>query len=128
MTAMRPVPRNIPHEELVAVLEDITARVRAGDSYEGNITWSIPEDPAAPPTSVDVIASYRVGNLQGQGGMRMIGEWAEAPVHAGAVREQLVQLSAAGLAAERELAAITAVLDMLDRIERTGVTEAPDGT
>ncbi len=69
---MRPVPINMGHEALIDVLEDILERVRVGDSFEGHITWSLPEAEGADPRSFDVLAAYRVGNLQGQGGMRMI--------------------------------------------------------
>jgi len=132
MPAMRRVPRNIPHEDLVGLLEDITARVRAGDSFEGSITWALPEDPAAPPTSFDVMASYRIGNLQGQGGMRSIGEWAEMPAHVrtAAMREHLTQLhnsevTAGRLTGGRKLTAIETVLAILDRIEKAATL--PDG-
>jgi len=66
-------PAIISHDELLAVLDDIRLRVAAGDSFEGSIEWMIPEDPSAGPRDFAVRASYRVGNLQGQGGMRMIG-------------------------------------------------------
>ena len=73
------VPDTLDHETLVAVLTDMLERVRAGDSFEGSITWATPEDPAAPARAFDVMASYRIGNLQGQGGMRVIGSWRERP-------------------------------------------------
>lgn len=77
MSEMRQVPVNMSHEELLAVLADITDRVRHGDSFEGSLTYAIPEDPEAAPGSFDVLASYRIGNSMGQGGMRMIGEWTD---------------------------------------------------
>jgi hypothetical protein len=135
MPAMRQVPSNMPHEGLTGLLEDITARVRAGDSFEGTITWSIPEDPGADPQSFDVTASYRTGNLEGQGGMRVIGEWAEPPPGqallsaAHAAREGLAVVRAAEekagrLEGGREITAIETVLDILGRTERT-ITARP---
>jgi hypothetical protein len=78
VTQMRRVPVNMTQDELATVLEDIVTRVQTGDSFEGNITYAIPEDGLAAPGSFDVMASYRVGNRQGQGGMRMIGRWVDA--------------------------------------------------
>jgi hypothetical protein len=66
-------PSVIGHEEFLAILDDIRDRVARGDSWEGHIEWMIPEDPAALPRDLAVRGAYRVGNLHGQGGMRMIG-------------------------------------------------------
>jgi len=80
------IPVAMSKEQLVNLLEDITRRVQAGDSYEGNLQYEMPiEDgqadvvPGWPTADCDfwVTGTYRIGNLQGQGGMRMIGE---APV------------------------------------------------
>lgn len=70
------VPVTMSRDELLMVLEDIKERVEAGDSFEGSVEYLIPEEDA-PPGSFAVRASYRVGNTMGQGGLRMIGEWAE---------------------------------------------------
>ena len=67
------------HADLVTVLTDILDRVTRGDSLEGNVSWMIPEDEGAPAGSFDVTAAYRVGNLMGQGGMRMIHRDQAAP-------------------------------------------------
>jgi hypothetical protein len=69
---MSRLPVNISHADLVAILTDILARVKTGDSYEGYVSWTLPFDNAAPDRSFDVIAGYRTGNLGGQGGMRII--------------------------------------------------------
>jgi hypothetical protein len=130
MAAMRQAPRALPHGALLALLDDITARVRSGDSFEGTITWSIPEDPDADPQSFDVTASYRIGNMQGQGGMRVIGEFRELPPElallsaTAAVRDGLTVVRAAEEKAGRveggrELTAIETVTDVIDRIDRT---------
>lgn len=79
MSEMRQKPVNMTADVLADVLFDIHDRIPMGDSLEGHISWAIPEDPDAPPRSFDVMASYRVGNTMGQGGMRVIGEWVEAP-------------------------------------------------
>ena len=65
------VPRGMTKAELLDVLDDIRARVDAGDSFEGWINWTMPSDDNL--HQFDVAAGYRVGNLQGQGGFRMIG-------------------------------------------------------
>lgn len=74
------VPQAMSKDEFAAVLRDILERVEAGDSYEGNIEYLMPgEDdypsPADIPPGVDFMVRgvYRVGNLMGQGGTRMIG-------------------------------------------------------
>lgn len=73
------VPENMSQEKLLAVLDDIRAKVAAGDSYEGNLSYLLPEDENADPRSFDVMASYRIGNLAGQGGMRIFGTWKKVP-------------------------------------------------
>jgi hypothetical protein len=77
-------PVHMSHEALVALLADIHQHVADGDSFEGSIEYLMPgpfED-EKPPEMPDeeweqgslVTAAYRLGNLQGQGFMRMIGE------------------------------------------------------
>ena len=65
----RPVPMS--KDELLAVLDDIRARVAAGDSFEGYLRYSIPEEPGEG-VDFDVCAGYRIGNSTGQGGFRLI--------------------------------------------------------
>ena len=73
------VPELMTTEELAAILFEMGAKVLAGDSFEGSIEYLLPEppehkgDPEPDPNLVHVRGAYRVGNLQGQGGMRMIG-------------------------------------------------------
>lgn len=74
-----PKPETMSVDDLTAIVDDIRGRIPAGDSFEGNLTWAMPEDPDADPRSFDVVACYRVGNTTGQGGMRMIGNW-DGPV------------------------------------------------
>ena len=76
--------RNMPvfftRGQLVRTLREMADRVEVGDSFEGNIEYTMPwsEEIGDPETDhadgFRVRAAYRVGNLQGQGGMRMIGE------------------------------------------------------
>lgn len=77
---MSNVPEFLTREQLLLVLDDITQRITAGDSFEGFFEYTLPWDAEMgdPETDEDkdgyrVRASYRVGNLQGQGGMRMVG-------------------------------------------------------
>lgn len=88
---MRNMPVWMSHDELVGVLADIHDRVRAGDSFEGSIEYLIPgaddgrRDHRPYVTEAEwlrgsmVRASYRIGNLQGQGSLRMIGEMRDVP-------------------------------------------------
>jgi len=66
------------HDELLATLEDIIAHVREGDSLEGSFEYLIPDPDEADSdqwmSGYMVRAAYRIGNLQGQGFMRMIGK------------------------------------------------------
>src|SRR4051794_117312 len=65
------VPAPCTQAELVSVLEDALERVRAGDSWEGTITWVMPTDEAWLQISeFGLIARYRIGNSLGQGGLR----------------------------------------------------------
>lgn len=76
------IPVGMTKETLGFLLADIREHVLEGDSYEGSIEYTMPA-PATPEEeragwpSADaefwVTAVYRIGNLQGQGGMRMIG-------------------------------------------------------
>ena len=60
-------------ENLLAVIDDIRTRVSVGYSYEGFLNYLMPEE-GDPPDGFLVEARWRVGNLQGQGGMRVIGD------------------------------------------------------
>ena len=77
MTGKRLVPVNMSREDLLYIIDDIRAGVGEGDSFEGFLNYLIPDDPDAPADSFDVEARYRVGNLQGQGGMEIVGTWQE---------------------------------------------------
>lgn len=71
-------------DQLLAVLDDIKSLISEDDSFEGSLSYEFPwskeaGDPADDPkgNGFRVQASYRMGNSMGQGGLRMIGEWAE---------------------------------------------------
>jgi hypothetical protein len=68
------IPAGLSKDELLAVIDDIRARIAANDSFEGHLTWSFPEQ-SGDIFAFDVTASYRVGNSMGQGGMRVIGKY-----------------------------------------------------
>lgn len=72
------IPEPMTADQFVAVLEDVLDRVRTGDSFEGNLQYLMPiPDDGQPDFPAEIAflvsGSYRVGNSQGQGGMRMIG-------------------------------------------------------
>jgi len=78
----RLVPKPLTQDQLVEVLADMAQRVERGDSFEGSIEYLMPgpfEDLMEIPedTYALVKASYRVGNTDGQGGVRLIGVWGE---------------------------------------------------
>jgi len=60
--------KTMTRQDLAAVLEDMLIRVRNGDSLEGSIQYLLSEED----DKWDVEASYRIGNTEGQGGVRLI--------------------------------------------------------
>jgi len=66
----RPAPAST--SELVRVLLDVVSRVHMGDSFEGTITYTMPTDePELAGADFALVARYRIGNLDGQGGLRV---------------------------------------------------------
>lgn len=66
----RPAPAST--DELESTLRDALEHVVIGDSWEGTITWSMPlDEPELEGAEFGLVARYRVGNLQGQGGLRV---------------------------------------------------------
>lgn len=57
--------------DLAATLRDIAARVEAGDSFEGNISYTCMDEECGPDEFL-IEGAYRVGNSEGQGGMRLL--------------------------------------------------------
>ena len=58
-------------DDLAALLDDIKARVLAGDSWEGRISYTAMDEDLLS-EEVRVEGCYRIGNTEGQGGIRMI--------------------------------------------------------
>lgn len=74
----RLLPNPMTRDQLVAILDDMCSRVAAGDSMEGSITYSMPfgeDGKVIEDAEFLVEASYRLGNLQGQGSLRIIGRF-----------------------------------------------------
>lgn len=71
---MKPVP--ISKDELLGMLDEIRQGVESGDTLEGSFEFTLPFPPAGDPEDAEFMAraSYRIGNLMGQGGVRMLGE------------------------------------------------------
>ena len=66
---MEPVTK----EQLLAIIDDIRDSVINNDSMEGYLNYLLPDEDDPKDVKFRVEARYRVGNSQGQGGMRMIG-------------------------------------------------------
>ena len=60
-------------DQLAAILEHMAASVKAGDSFEGSIAYSCMADDLGP-GEFSVDGGYRIGNLEGQGGYRLLGD------------------------------------------------------
>jgi hypothetical protein len=58
-------------QQLLELLDDIRKHIISGDSFEGSIQYLIPESPKNYP-NFEVKAVYRINNLHGQGGIRLI--------------------------------------------------------
>jgi len=69
----------VTYAELSNILSSITHHVQAGDSFEGYIEYAMTdidhECQKVPCDHVMVRAGFRVGNSQGQGGMRFVGDF-----------------------------------------------------
>lgn len=64
-------PEQLTGSMLADVLEDIARHVRAADSYDGQVTWTaLPHEP----DTYEVVAVYRIGNRDGQGGVCIVGD------------------------------------------------------
>jgi hypothetical protein len=58
-------------EQIAKDLRELAGIVESGDSFEGSYHYSCLQE-AAQPGQFEVTAAIRVGNLEGQGGMRII--------------------------------------------------------
>ena len=67
----------VSKDDLITILKEITERVEIGDSWEGYLNYLMPEPDETgnfeDGHDFDVEARFRVGNLDGQGGMKIIG-------------------------------------------------------
>lgn len=81
MPRMRNAPVALSKETLLEILTYMLEGVRTGDTLEGSIEFLLPYPPAGDPEDADfmVMASYRHGNRQGQGGLRLVGQMVEVP-------------------------------------------------
>lgn len=64
-------------EDFVTVLNNIANRIMKGDSFQGRIEWDAMPDVGfddLEPGELMIQAVYRIGNSEGQGGYRFIGE------------------------------------------------------
>lgn len=61
----------LTRQELLAVIDNMRAVVAIGDSFEGNIHYTCMTE-GLEQNEFEVSATYRVGNLDGQGGCRVI--------------------------------------------------------
>ena len=71
----------ISQADFVALLDEIRTAVAAGDSWEGRISYSA-MDADLQAGEFRVEGAYRIGNLHGQGGVRLIKADAPAPAPA----------------------------------------------
>jgi hypothetical protein len=62
-------PRNITPQDIAILLRDMANAVEALDSFDGSIEYHINDSPEG----MEAIACYRIGNSEGQGGMRTFG-------------------------------------------------------
>jgi len=66
----RPAPAS--NDAVCGALHDALEAVEIGDSFEGFVMWTMPTDePELQGADFGLMARYRVGNLQGQGGLRV---------------------------------------------------------
>lgn len=73
---MQHYPALLSKEQLSKLLRHMAELVETGDSFEGSLEYLIPDIDPEPKEGEDfaVTARFRIGNLDGQGGMRFIGE------------------------------------------------------
>jgi hypothetical protein len=63
--------KTLNKQQLLAVLEDIKKSIENNDSMEGRISYSVMGEDLKP-GEFEVEATYRVGNSEGQGSIRII--------------------------------------------------------
>ncbi len=66
-------PLVVERRELSAILRDMADKIDAGDSWEGHLEYSYwDEENGAGRDQFSVMGTYRIGNLDGQGGVRLL--------------------------------------------------------
>ena len=73
------MPDQMTKEQMVGLFQELLIRIEVGDSWEGWIEWLLPDASAPADIVAEVRARYRIGNTEGQGGMRFVGELVEQP-------------------------------------------------
>jgi hypothetical protein len=63
--------KTLNKQQLLTVLEDIKKSIENNDSMEGRISYSIMGEDLKP-DEFEVEATYRVGNSEGQGSIRIV--------------------------------------------------------
>lgn len=64
-------------EKLAQLLRSLADSIESGDSLEGSVRYTIPRDPKI--EELHVFGAVRTGNLEGQGGVTLLGEEEESP-------------------------------------------------
>jgi hypothetical protein len=67
------IPKYMSRDELLFVLEEITTTVREYDTFGGFIEFDAMDESIPEGKDFAVVASYRIGNSRGQGGVVLIG-------------------------------------------------------
>lgn len=79
--------KTLQQSELATLLRAMARLVEAGDSFEGNLSYSCMDDGLAP-GEFAVRAQFRTGNSEGQGGMVVVGDPAHADAEVPAAAEE----------------------------------------
>jgi hypothetical protein len=72
-------PEPMTKAQMVELFTDLLMRIDLGDSWEGFVEWNMPDPDVDADVVAMVVARYRIGNREGQGGMRFIGPLVEKP-------------------------------------------------
>lgn len=69
------IPVKMSYTDLADLLSSMASLIRSGRSFDGFIEYQLPDptETSTLTTEVMVRGSYRIGNSDGQGGVRIIG-------------------------------------------------------
>ena len=73
---MKPMKKTT--EQLVHILRAVADRIEDGDSYQGHFSWDCMDETCGKDEFL-VLATFRVGNKEGQGQVVLMGEMEESP-------------------------------------------------